>query len=589
MRVLARDHDEVDDGWLCDKGRFAYQAMHVDERITAPAGPRRRRAARGRLGPRAGRGRGGAGPRAREGRARSSAARRPTRRATCSRSLVRDGLGLADVESRAAGGPSARAARARWTIPTCRRPSRTSSSPTRCSCSTPSPSTTCRSSTCACARACAATTSSSRVATSRPSSLDANAATVARFAPGAGEAFLAALNAALGGGGVVSELAAGRGHDRAGDRDIAALLGRRGRRDPLRRAAAERPARRPRGARAAQRRRRRASTAATTAPGCWRSRPARTAAACARSAAPSERSPCGDRRRPRPPATLTALYLLHIDPAVELPTATGSRRWSARPTVIAHAMFLTPGIAEHATVVFPSRVLGRARGHDHAPRRPPAAPAPGGRPRRRRARVLAGARGARQAPRRWIPASSPAPMATTQHGRARPDLRRHHARRDRRPRRALAGARRRLRRTRATSTSGRSGSRPRRRASARPAELRFATFRSIWGGPEVAASPALKFLASRPRVLLSPADAQRLELFEGMNATVAPNGGEAIEATVARARGGPEGTAFLESDVAGVVGTAGVRKAERRCSLMPRSSPPSTTTSPGTSRSSRRS
>jgi NADH-quinone oxidoreductase subunit G len=36
MRVLARDHLEVDDGWLCDKGRFAYQAIHVDERITAP-------------------------------------------------------------------------------------------------------------------------------------------------------------------------------------------------------------------------------------------------------------------------------------------------------------------------------------------------------------------------------------------------------------------------------------------------------------------------------------------------------------------------------------------------------------------------
>ncbi len=36
MRVLARDHPEVDDGWLCDKGRFAYQAMHVDDRITAP-------------------------------------------------------------------------------------------------------------------------------------------------------------------------------------------------------------------------------------------------------------------------------------------------------------------------------------------------------------------------------------------------------------------------------------------------------------------------------------------------------------------------------------------------------------------------
>jgi NADH-quinone oxidoreductase subunit G len=36
MRVLARDHEEVDDGWLCDKGRFAYQHVHSDERIVEP-------------------------------------------------------------------------------------------------------------------------------------------------------------------------------------------------------------------------------------------------------------------------------------------------------------------------------------------------------------------------------------------------------------------------------------------------------------------------------------------------------------------------------------------------------------------------
>ncbi|MGH2946439.1 MAG: NADH-quinone oxidoreductase subunit NuoG, partial [Solirubrobacteraceae bacterium] len=36
MRVMARDHDEVDDGWLCDKGRFAYQHVHSDERIVQP-------------------------------------------------------------------------------------------------------------------------------------------------------------------------------------------------------------------------------------------------------------------------------------------------------------------------------------------------------------------------------------------------------------------------------------------------------------------------------------------------------------------------------------------------------------------------
>jgi len=36
VRVLARDNDEVDDGWLCDKGRFGYQSFGSPERITAP-------------------------------------------------------------------------------------------------------------------------------------------------------------------------------------------------------------------------------------------------------------------------------------------------------------------------------------------------------------------------------------------------------------------------------------------------------------------------------------------------------------------------------------------------------------------------
>jgi NADH-quinone oxidoreductase subunit G len=40
LRVLARDHGhgnpEVDDGWLCDRGRFGYQAIHAPGRLTAP-------------------------------------------------------------------------------------------------------------------------------------------------------------------------------------------------------------------------------------------------------------------------------------------------------------------------------------------------------------------------------------------------------------------------------------------------------------------------------------------------------------------------------------------------------------------------
>jgi NADH-quinone oxidoreductase subunit G len=35
-RVLARDNPAVDGGWLCDKGRFGYQAIHSEHRIVEP-------------------------------------------------------------------------------------------------------------------------------------------------------------------------------------------------------------------------------------------------------------------------------------------------------------------------------------------------------------------------------------------------------------------------------------------------------------------------------------------------------------------------------------------------------------------------
>ena len=36
QRILARDNPAVDDGWLCDKGRFGFQMMSSPERITEP-------------------------------------------------------------------------------------------------------------------------------------------------------------------------------------------------------------------------------------------------------------------------------------------------------------------------------------------------------------------------------------------------------------------------------------------------------------------------------------------------------------------------------------------------------------------------
>ena len=43
-RIQSRNHPEIDEGWLCDKGRFAYAHVHARDRVTAPlrkAGPRR--------------------------------------------------------------------------------------------------------------------------------------------------------------------------------------------------------------------------------------------------------------------------------------------------------------------------------------------------------------------------------------------------------------------------------------------------------------------------------------------------------------------------------------------------------------------
>ena len=36
VRVLARDNEDVDDGWLCDKGRYSFQMLASDDRITEP-------------------------------------------------------------------------------------------------------------------------------------------------------------------------------------------------------------------------------------------------------------------------------------------------------------------------------------------------------------------------------------------------------------------------------------------------------------------------------------------------------------------------------------------------------------------------
>ena len=42
-RILSRNHPEVDEGWLCDKGRFAFAHLRADDRIDEPLRKRVRR------------------------------------------------------------------------------------------------------------------------------------------------------------------------------------------------------------------------------------------------------------------------------------------------------------------------------------------------------------------------------------------------------------------------------------------------------------------------------------------------------------------------------------------------------------------
>ena len=35
-RILSRNHPEVDEGWICDRGRFTYPALYAPDRVTAP-------------------------------------------------------------------------------------------------------------------------------------------------------------------------------------------------------------------------------------------------------------------------------------------------------------------------------------------------------------------------------------------------------------------------------------------------------------------------------------------------------------------------------------------------------------------------
>jgi NADH-quinone oxidoreductase subunit G len=557
LRVLGRDNHDVDDGWLCDKGRFAYQAVHVDERITQPlirdGGELRPVSWERALSEAA------AALRRANGRVGAIAGGETTNEeGFLLQRLMREGLGSADLDSRpggtlpldlhrALGAPALQATVADLEFAH-------SVLVLDCEPVDDMPIVDLR-----IRKGVRRRHVNLAVATSRPSSLDPNASATVRFAPGAGEAFVMALAASLEAGRRedVDRLAATAGADAAELRalvralqageDVVILYG-------------ERLVSGPRGEQAARalldlagrldltsaregagllcvpagtngRGLAEAGVLPNAGPGLAEvERAGRDTAAIAAALGAGE---------------LTALYLLHSDPLTDLPCRdTWADALERATTVIAHAAFLTDGIREHATVVFPAESYAEKDGTlTH----------PDGRLQRLRPAI--GHPGATRA--EWSVIADLArrmnldlgvltgAMATAQLFAAVPFYA------------ALTldaiggqGVRWQDREAAATfpaaAAEAPEAAEPPSAAEAN-GRLRLGTFRSIWNATEVRVSPALHFLHPKLRLEISPADAQRLELFQGDRVVVGSHG-HTVDATVALRASMPEGSVFLETN-----------------------------------------
>ncbi len=556
LRVLARDHPEVDDGWLCDRGRFGYQSFHVDERITHPLVR-----VDGELVPvtwdRALDEAAAALSAAGSDSAAIAGGETTNEEGWLLQELMRGALGSANVDSRT-GGTLPRALHAALHTPALQ-----ATVPDLefahavlvldCEPVDDAPILDLR-----IRKGVRRNGVKLLVATSRPSSLDANAKLVARYAPGAAEAFCAALNAALGGSGVVAELAAAAGTDaqqvlamaellRSAGEDVVIVYGERlthgARGDHAARALLNVTGRVVRAdhegsgllelpAGTNGRGLREAGVLPNAGPGL-----APVSTIGLDSAAIGATGAAG---------ALGALYLLHVDPLRDLPSR---RTWRAAlertETVIAHAEFLSEGLWEYANIVFPAESHAEKEGTVTHPDgrvqrlRPAIA-----RPDAVRAEWNVIADLSRLAGH--DPGVLSGPMASARLFDAIPfyagltldELGGRGVRWPARPASATWPA----------ADTGPFGLETPLHPPTPNGALRLGTFRSIWAAPEVELSPSLKFLRQHQRAELSPADAQRLGVAHGDHVTVGSNGSR-VKATAVLRSAVPAGTVFLEEGI----------------------------------------
>ncbi|MDQ6605022.1 MAG: NADH-quinone oxidoreductase subunit NuoG [Actinomycetota bacterium] len=548
LRVLGRDHAQVDDGWLCDKGRFGYQAIHVDERITAPlvreggflseatweralevaAGLARHK---GRIGTLVG------------GQATNEEGFLLQR-------LMRDGLDCADLDSRQGEPVPLELARALAA------PGLQASVPDLefahtilvlgCEPLDDAPILDLR-----IRKGVRRRGVQLAIATARPSALDANANLSLRYPPGGETAFLAELEAALGDGAqdAVEEMAALAGLLAGGGEDVVIVWGERLSTEAL--PALLRIADRlglagregaglleiPAGANG--RGLREAGVLPGSGPGYAEPvAPGRGAAEIATAAAAGE---------------LNALYLFQTDPLRELADRAA---WEAAmhhvALVVAHASMLTEGVRRHADVVFPAESHAEKDG---------TVVHPDGRLQRLRTAIAHPG----QVRAGWQVLSKIAegvgydlgvltsPMAFKQLVAEVPfyaglTLEEIGGRGARWTERDAASEMPVPAGDPASDPRG-SGVRILWEGAPSGISLRLGTYRSIWASPEVEASPALHFAIARQQLELSPEDAGRLGIDHGSAVTVAQNGTR-LSATAAVRTGVPPGTVFLGEGIA---------------------------------------
>ena len=568
MRVLSRQHPGVDDGWLCDKGRFAYQAIHVDERVTAPMvrdGGRLRQVTWERaleVAAGLGRHRGHAGA--------LVGGQATNEEGFLIQRLMREGLESASIDSRADGAAPVALARALAA------PALQATVPDLefahtvlilgCEPLDDAPILDLR-----IRKGVRRRGVQLAVASARPSALDANAKVVLRYPPGEETEFLAALEAALAGrrrATHVENVAELAKLLREGGQDIVIVWGEQLGADAVRHllsiadrlGLAEREGagllQIPAGANG--RGLREAGVLPDAGPGFAELDESGPGAGLG-AAEIAQAAADGD---------IAALYLFETDPIRDrADCGLWERALHRTALVVAHASVLTEGIAEHANVVFPADSYAEKDG---------TVVHPDGRIQRLRTAIahpgdvragwsviaelakrvgldtgvltssMAFAQLVQAVPFykgltleeigghgiRWQEREAAAELDVSRLSIKLPD---------KRPKAARAGSD-------GLAHAARSASSLADSRGARVVQLRLGTYRSIWASPEVEISPALHYTIAHQQAELSPEDAARLGIVSGETVEVSQNGTR-LAARAAVRTGVPPGTVFLATGV----------------------------------------